>query len=87
MLFDPAATTQLIANAAASPEAMDPDFISLEGLGKDLLIFLSASVFVAPAAKTLKLPPVLMYLALGCLIGPYGLDLFSDTTVRQGTTR
>jgi hypothetical protein len=93
MLLDPTATTQLVADFAsattdlvanadtASLELEQEGFISLEGLGKDLLIFLSASVFVAPVAQALKLPPVLLYLALGCAIGPFGLNLFSDTTV------
>jgi Kef-type K+ transport system membrane component KefB/Trk K+ transport system NAD-binding subunit len=51
----------------------------LGGLGKDIFTFLVASVAVVPLSKSLKISPVLGFLAIGCAIGPFGLGLFSVT--------
>lgn len=51
----------------------------LGGLGKDIFTFLVASVVVVPLSKSLKISPVLGFLAIGCAIGPFGLQLFSVT--------
>jgi Kef-type K+ transport system membrane component KefB len=51
----------------------------LGGLGRDVLTFLAASVAVVPLSKWLGVTPVLGFLATGCLLGPHGLGLFSDT--------
>ena len=38
-----------------------------------LVVFLAVAAFAAPAAKMLKLGPLLGYLFAGALIGPYGI--------------
>jgi len=67
--------------------AIDPETVvagataqmALDTLGRDILTFLAASVVVVPVSRALKITPVLGFLALGCAIGPYGLEVFSDT--------
>lgn len=51
----------------------------LESIGFDLLIFLTASVIVMPIAKALKITPILGYLLAGALLGPHGIDMFSNS--------
>ena len=51
----------------------------LVSLGSDVLIFLAASTFVVPLSRLAGISPVLGFLAIGCAIGPYGLQLFSDS--------
>lgn len=51
----------------------------LESIGRDILVFLSVTVLVTPLAKTLKVTPILGYLVLGALLGPHGLDVFSNS--------
>ena len=51
----------------------------LESLGYDLLVFLAASVFVAPVCKTLQITPILGYLIVGAILGPHGLDVFANS--------
>jgi len=53
----------------------------LEALGKDILLFLTATVVITPLAKVVKLSPVLLFLLFGCALGPHGLNFFSDTEV------
>jgi Kef-type K+ transport system membrane component KefB/Ca2+-binding EF-hand superfamily protein/voltage-gated potassium channel Kch len=48
-------------------------------LGHDLFLFLVASVFVVPICKSLNITPVLGFLMVGCVLGPYGLGLFSNS--------
>ena len=48
-------------------------------LGHDIFIFLVASVFVVPICKSLNITPVLGFLLVGCILGPYGLGLFSNS--------
>lgn len=61
----PATTSVAAADAASS-------------LGSDVLLFLVASVVIVPACKLLKIPPVLGFLLVGCAIGPYGMQMFTD---------
>jgi Kef-type K+ transport system membrane component KefB/Ca2+-binding EF-hand superfamily protein/voltage-gated potassium channel Kch len=53
---------------------------SLEEIGHDLLLFLAAAVLVDPLAKIMGVAPVLLYLVLGFVAGPYGLSLFLSGT-------
>jgi len=53
--------------------------VSLDAIGRDLLIFLAAAVFVAPTAKALNTNPILLFLLLGAVLGPHGLNVFSNT--------
>ena len=53
--------------------------VSLDALGSDIFTFLAASVLVVPLSKRLGVTPVLIFLALGCAIGPYGLGVFSNS--------
>ena len=69
-------TTTALLTAADAMAATDTSL--LDALGRDILIFLAASVVVTPAARVLKLSPVLLYLAVGCAIGPHGFELFSN---------
>lgn len=50
----------------------------LESIGRDLLLFLSASVVVTLAGSWLGISPILGYLLAGALLGPHGLDAFSN---------
>ncbi|WP_370154485.1 cation:proton antiporter [Ferrovibrio sp.] len=45
---------------------------------RDLAIFLTAAGIIVPVFHRLKLSPVLGFLFVGILIGPYGLALFAD---------
>ena len=51
----------------------------LSTLGRDVFIFLTASVVVTLAAKALKITPILGYLLAGAVLGPHGLDIFANT--------
>ena len=55
------------------------DIDSFDALGHDIFVFLAASVFVVPVCKALKITPVLGFLAIGCLIGPFGAHLISNS--------
>ena len=50
----------------------------LESLGRDLIVFLSASVVVTPLASALGFTPILGYLVAGAVLGPHALDVFSN---------
>lgn len=54
--------------------------MSLSALGHDFLIFLAAAVVVDPLGKILGVTPVLLYLLLGFVAGPYGLSIFASGT-------
>lgn len=45
---------------------------------RELIVFLVAAGIVVPVFHRLRLSPVLGFLAVGLLIGPYGLALFAD---------
>lgn len=51
---------------------------ALNPLGKDLLIFLCATIAIVPLFKYLKESPVIGFLSAGLLMGPAGLTLFTD---------
>jgi len=51
----------------------------LDSLGRDILIFLTASVVVTLLSKSVKITPILGYLLAGALLGPHGLDIFANT--------
>lgn len=53
--------------------------IVLESLGYDLLVFLTASVFVTPICKALNVTPILGYLVIGAILGPHGMDVFANS--------
>jgi Kef-type K+ transport system membrane component KefB len=54
--------------------------MSLSAIGHDTLLFLAAAVVVDPLGKILGVTPVLLYLLLGFVAGPYGLSLFNSGT-------
>jgi len=64
-------------NVGNVPEAATS--IVLESIGRDLLVFLAASVIVTPIATTLNITPILGYLLAGALLGPHGLDVFANS--------
>jgi glutathione-regulated potassium-efflux system ancillary protein KefC len=47
-------------------------------LMQDAIVYLGAAVVCVPLASRFKLGSVLGYLAAGCIIGPFGLQLVSD---------
>lgn len=52
----------------------------LDSLGRDLVLFLAASVVVTPASRFLNVTPILLYLIMGALLGPSGgLNVFSNS--------
>ena len=75
--IDVSSSVSLIADTADTIDVSSS--VSLDALGRDLFTFLAASVIVVPISKQLGITPVLGFLALGCAIGPYGLELFSDS--------
>ena len=50
----------------------------LESMGQDLLIFLTSSVLVTLVSNSIGISPILGYLVAGALLGPHGLDVFSN---------
>ena len=48
---------------------------------KDALIILGTAAVVAPVMPRLKVSPVLGYLAMGALLGPYGLGRWADQSL------
>lgn len=51
---------------------------TLSALGHDILTFLLVTVLVIPFSRTVNVNPTLLFLLIGCLIGPYNLHLFSN---------
>lgn len=51
----------------------------LDSIGRDLLVFLSASVVVSTFATAVGITPILGYLIAGALLGPHGANVFSNT--------
>eukprot|EP00966_Prymnesium_polylepis_P290571 6711749-Prymnesium_polylepis.1 len=74
-----AAPVALLDLADAAAQVPDLASVSLDAIGRDLLIFLAAAVFVAPTAKALNTNPILLFLLLGAVLGPHGLNVFSNT--------
>jgi Kef-type K+ transport system membrane component KefB len=75
--------TSLIDNIVRATEdhlTVEMEEMSLSALGHDLLLFLAAAVVVDPLGKIMGVTPVLLYLILGFVAGPYGLSLFTSGT-------
>ena len=53
---------------------------------KDALIILGTAAVVAPVMPRLKVSPVLGYLAMGALLGPYGLGDRKSTRLNSSHT-
>lgn len=51
----------------------------LESLGRDMLFFLLASVVVMPVCGAIGITPILGYLVIGAVLGPFGLNVFSNS--------
>jgi Kef-type K+ transport system membrane component KefB/voltage-gated potassium channel Kch len=66
-------------SSAASEVSLSTGGSGEGSLGHDIFIFLVASVFVVPICKSLNITPVLGFLIVGCVLGPYGLGLFSNS--------
>lgn len=73
-----------IPTVGASSVPAEATALVLGSLGTDLLIFLAASVVVTTAANALKFTPILGYLVIGALLGPNGLDIFSNAQADVG---
>ena len=69
-------SNELTSGTAMIPEAETS--IVLESVGQDLLVFLFSSVVVTLASNALGTSPILGYLLAGALLGPHGLDVFSN---------
>jgi len=67
---------QLSSGSANIPEAETS--IVLESMGQDLLIFLFSSVAVTILSNASGISPILGYLIAGAVLGPHGLDVFSN---------
>lgn len=65
-------------NSASSVPAEETREV-LGSMGADVLIFLAASVLVTTLANALNVTPILGYLVVGAILGPNGLDIFSNT--------
>lgn len=55
----------------------------MESLLGIIVVLLAVSVGVVAAARALKLPPIVGYLAVGLLLGPHALGLAPDTEVTR----
>ena len=51
----------------------------MDSIGRDLLVFLSASVIVTPLATAIGVTPILGYLLAGAVLGPNGMDMFANS--------
>lgn len=51
---------------------------TLAALGHDILTFLFVTVLVIPLSNSLGMNPTLMFLLIGCILGPYNLQMFSN---------
>lgn len=72
----------LLADAAQTftQQSSPPSVGGMDGsLGRDIFTFLVASVVVVPLCKSFNITPVLGFLLVGCAIGPYGMQIFSNT--------
>lgn len=67
---------QLSSGSANIPAAETS--IVLESMGQDLLIFLLSSVVVTLLSNASGVSPILGYLIAGAILGPHGLDVFSN---------
>lgn len=51
---------------------------TINGLGHDILTFLLVTVVTLPLSRSLNVNPILSFLAAGCVLGPHGLQIFSN---------
>lgn len=51
---------------------------TLDSLGHDILTFLLFTVVTVPLSRTLNINPILVFLLVGSIIGPYNLNFFSN---------
>ncbi|GFH49216.1 hypothetical protein CTEN210_05692 [Chaetoceros tenuissimus] len=51
---------------------------TLASLGRDILTFLFVTVLVIPLSNSLGMNPTLLFLLIGCILGPYNLQMFSN---------
>ena len=49
------------------------------GVLANIIIVLFAAVLVTTVLRRLRLPPILGYLLVGMIVGPYGLDWIADS--------
>lgn len=63
--------------ASDATEAIEAER-AIDALGRDIFAFLAASVLVVPTSRAVGAPPVLGFLAIGCVLGPHGLGVFGD---------
>jgi Kef-type K+ transport system membrane component KefB len=76
------AETMNIGSALRGDVGMVPEAATtmvLESIGRDLLLLLAATVVVMPVSKKLGITPILGYLIAGAILGPHGLDVFSNS--------
>ena len=52
------------------------------GVLANIIIVLFAAVLVTTVLRRLRLPPILGYLLVGMIVGPYGLDWIADSQKR-----
>lgn len=68
----------LLVSTATTLEKASIESSTLSALGHDLFTFLLCSVIVVPLSRLFNITPVLGFLIIGCLLGPYNLALFSN---------
>jgi len=51
----------------------------LDSIGHDMIVFLSASVVVSTITSAVGISPILGYLVAGAILGPHGVNVFSNT--------
>lgn len=73
-MLDLPTATHMLADAAVGVAA---DSTSLDALGSDVFTFLIASVLVVPFSRLVGVNQTLVFLIVGCILGPYGLSFFS----------
>jgi Kef-type K+ transport system membrane component KefB len=82
--FTSGVSHSILADAAQAVSAAlsSPDDVEVSSsIERDIFTFLVASVIVVPLCKSLQITPVLGFLFVGCILGPYGLHMF---TVDEG---
>lgn len=66
-------------NGSTGSVSEEATTLVMGSIGRDLLVFLSASVLVTTVANLVKITPILGYLVMGAILGPHGLDMFANT--------
>ena len=78
-LFDSLDIGRAIGRSAGTTIPESTISIVLDTLGRDILLFLSASVVVTLLSKAVNVTPILGYLVAGAVLGPHRLDIFANT--------